>query len=142
MASILYEVAKGEQKYKDAGQLDHFRLVLEPYIYMHLSSTYGPMLEEHWKTYTPPTHSKNVFVIVERRPHPNFSFVLKNMAWACPHMAVYLFCSHQNRAFIDAILGEKAPYFHVIEIFTGEVSRELGKIHYNNTLTDYTLIVF
>ena len=126
-----------KQEYDPATELDVQRTVLEPYIYHYLIEKYGPMLEAHWMFYIPPAKSDNVFVIVERRPHPNFKFIIQNIAWAAPHMAVYIFCSDENHAFINAVLGDKAPYFTIIEIFKGSVSPEEGKTQYNNLLTNY-----
>lgn len=138
MLSAAYEVAKIESKKHDhTARLDVYRNVLEPYFYSHLTEHYGKMLQEHWESYRPPLTSEHAFVIVERRAHPNFRFILQNMAWAAPHMAVYLFCSDENLAFIEAILGDKINSFHIIEAFQGNVSREEGKIGYNDVMTDY-----
>jgi len=122
--------------------LDINRYVLEPYVYQYLQEYYGPMLREYWQTYFPPKQSDHVFVIAERRAHPNFWFILQNMAWAAPHMAVYLFCSDQNKGFIEALLGDKKEYYHIIPIFNGNPNREEGKRAYNNLLTDYRFYQF
>jgi hypothetical protein len=137
--AAVYEVAKIEKrKHTDlTARLDVYRNVLEPYVYTYLIEKYGAMLQEHWETYTPPLTSEHCYVIVERRPHPNFRFILQNMAWAAPHMAVYIFCSDENRAFIDAILGDKVIHYHIFEVFKGDVSREEGKNGYNQIMTDY-----
>ncbi len=138
MLAAACEVANIERKkHKPMALLDVYRNVLEPYIYLHLTEHYGKMLQEHWESYRPPGESEHAFVIVERRAHPNFRFILQNMAWAAPHMAVYLFCSDENLAFIKAILGDKYESFHIIEAFQGDVSREEGKIGYNDVMTDY-----
>jgi len=138
MLAAAYEVAKIESKKNDhLTRLDIYRNVLEPYFYSYLTEHYGKMLQEHWESYRPPLTSEHAFVIVERRAHPNFRFILQNMAWAAPHMAVYLFCSDENLAFIEAILGDKINSFHIIEAFQGDVSREEGKIGYNDVMTDY-----
>ena len=138
MLAAAYEVAKIESKKHDhLARLDIYRNVLEPYFYSYLTEHYGKMLQEHWETYRPPLNSEHAFVIVERRAHPNFRFILQNMAWAAPHMAVYLFCSDENLAFIEAIIGDKINSFHIIEAFQGDVSREEGKIGYNDVMTDY-----
>ncbi len=145
MISALYEASIIESKKNgdnEIAQLDAFRTVLEPYIYLHLMGQYGSMLQQHWNTYLPPKQSEHVYVIVERRPHPHFQFILQNIAWAAPHMAVYLFCSDENRAFIEAILGDKRDAFNIIEIFKGDVSREAGKNAYNDILTNYTFYEF
>jgi hypothetical protein len=133
-----YEAAKIEQsRYGPAERLDVYRNVLEPYFYSYMIENYGTMFQRFWETYQPPLESENAYVIVERRAHPNFRFVLQNMAWAAPHMAVYIFCSDENRAFIEALLGDKIDSFHVIEAFKGNVSREEGKNGYNHIMTDY-----
>jgi hypothetical protein len=138
MLAAAYEVAKIEQsKHAPAERLDVYRNVLEPYFYSFLTENYGAMLQEFWETYRPPLSSEHAFVIVERRAHPNFRFILQNMAWAAPHMSVYLFCSDENRAFIEAILGDKVGNFHITEAFTGDVSREAGKHGYNHVMTDF-----
>lgn len=135
-----YEVARTiYKKYsKDATErLDTYRNQLEPYMYSYLFEKHGKMLEESWKSYQPPLESEYAYVIVERRAHPHFWFMLRNMAWAAPYMSVYLFCSNDNREFIESLLGDKASFFHICEVFKGDVSREEGKIGYNRLLTDY-----
>lgn len=137
MLAAAYEAAKIERaKQNDSTRrLDVYRNVLEPYFYFHLVENYGAMLQKFWEAYSPPLESEHAYVIVERRAHPNFRFILQNMAWAAPHMAVYLFCSDENLAFIKAILGNKAEFFHLITIFHGDVSREEGKMGYNHVMT-------
>jgi hypothetical protein len=39
-------------------------------------------------------------MLVEGRIHQNMWFILRNMAWAGPEMAVYIFCSDQNYDYI------------------------------------------
>jgi len=119
----------------EADRLDRLRLTIEPYIYNYLSINYYTKLQAHWVNYRPPKNSKNVFAIIERRCHPNFDFVLKNIAWANPNMALYIFCSDENENYIMALLGDKAQYITLVKAFSGSVSREQGKIDYNNLLT-------
>lgn len=116
-------------------QLDTYRTVLEPYIYHYLIERNMSYLNEFWKTYTPPKEAKNAFVLVERRAHPNFEFLLKNIAWADPKNSVYIFCSDLNIKFIHAVLGDKAEHYKIIPIFKGDVPREQGKMEYNKLLT-------
>ncbi len=131
VAHQLYHTAPTEE----AERLDLFRLTLEPYIYHYLIEKYMAKLNAIWETYLPPYESENAFVIVERRPHPNFDFILKNMAWACPTMSVYLFCSDANEAFIRSILQEKAPHYHILPVFKGIGTRQHGKTEYNHFFT-------
>lgn len=113
------------------------RYILEPYIYNYLLVTYGPALDKFWKTYTPPKKADNAFVIVERRPHPNFWYILRNIAWAAPQMSVYIFCSDENEDFIRTLLGNKAEHYNIIRAFQGNPPREKAIQDYNNFYTDY-----
>ena len=134
----IYEITVAE-RIKNPGDeiLDINRNIMEPYIYQYLMETYGPMLRAHWTTYKPPKKSNNVFMIAERRAHPNFRFILQNIAWAGPDMAVYIFCSEENLEFIKTILSDKIDYYNIFPVFNGNPTREQGKIAYNNLLTDY-----
>ena len=113
------------------------RYILEPYIYNFLLITYGPALDRFWQTYIPPKKADNAFVIVERRPHPNFWYILRNIAWAGPQMSVYIFCSDENIDFIRTLLGDKAQHFNIIQFFKGNIPREQAIQDYNNFYTDY-----
>ena len=131
----MYEMIQTESK--DPNNLDALRCSLEPFVYSYLLQKYGGMLQTFWESYLPPKKSDHVFLIAERRAHPNFLFILQNIAWAGPHMAVYIFCSEENQSFVKALLGNKCEYYHIIPIFTGNPTREEGKIAYNNLFTDY-----
>ena len=116
-------------------RMSHLRNRLEPYIYNYLSVNNYGMLNEAWASYNPPLNSKNVFAIIERRCHPNFDFVLKNIAWANPDMALYIFCSDENENFILSLLGEKAANITLVQAFTGNVSVKEGRDDYNRLLS-------
>lgn len=113
------------------------RYLLEPYIYNHMQEKYGLMLSENWKDYIPPKKSQWAYCLVERRPHPNFWFILRNMAWAAPQMSVYIFCSDENESFIRTLLGDKAEHFTIIQTFKGNPPREQAIQDYNDFYTDY-----
>lgn len=117
-------------------RLHAFRMELEPYIYHYLIEQYGLRLNAVWDSYTPPLKSDKAYVLVERRPHPNYPFLLKMMAWAAPHLSVYLFCSDENLEFIKAILGDKIAHFNIIVAYSGEADRDQGRNDYNKLLTD------
>ena len=134
----IYEVVKAEYdtRLPDMMQrLDRYRNVLEPYIYNYLIEHHSPVLNAFWATYNPPLSASRAFVLVERRPHPNFAFVLKNIAWAAPTNAIYIFCSDANLAFIKAILGSKLQYYNIIVSFQGIGTKEEGKADYNRFFT-------
>lgn len=118
-------------------RLHSFRMEFEPYIYNILINRYAGFLEEHWQNYYPPKQSDNAFVVIERRCHPNYWFVLRNIAWANPNMSVYIICSDENEQFIKALLGDKVSYFHILPLFKGSPNREKAIAEYNNLLTDY-----
>ena len=113
------------------------RYILEPYVYNYLLVSYGPALDKFWQTYTPPKKADNAFVIVERRPHPNFWYILRNIAWAAPQMSVYIFCSDENEDFIRTLLGNKAEHYNIVRAFQGNPPREKAIQDYNNFYTDY-----
>ena len=104
--------------------LSNLRNKLEPFVFNALEETYGRELSEFWKTYTPPKKAKRAFMVAEGRIHPNFWFILRNIAWAGPDMAVYIFCSDQNYDYIMSLLGDKAPHFNVIVAFKGDPPKE------------------
>jgi len=134
----IFELAVIESaKHSNDAMLDANRCIFDPYVYYYLKHMYGAMLEEHWKTYQPPLRSEHVFMIVERRIHLNFQFILQNIAWAGPHMAVYIFCSDENRPYLEALLGDKCKYYNLITVFKGNATREQGKQTYNMLMTDY-----
>ena len=108
----------------EAEMLRTLRTNIEPYIYNHLSQKYYTKLKDHWDTYMPPRHSKYAYVIIERRCHHNFDFVLKNMAWANPNMAIYIFCSDYNEKFVYSLLGDKVKNVNIVQAFTGEGGKE------------------
>ena len=61
-------------------RLHAFRTELEPYIYHYLIEQYGLRLNAVWENYAPPLKSDKAYVLVERRAHPNYPFLLKMMA--------------------------------------------------------------
>ena len=140
---ILYEITqslhaewKTRIHAKESDILDSYRLTLEPHVYNVLAERYSGMLQTHWTSYRPPKTSTYAFVIVERRCHPNFGWILRNMAWAGPHMAVHIFCSDLNVRFLRALLGDKADAFNLHVVFQGNPSRERGKKEVDNLLSD------
>jgi hypothetical protein len=119
-------------------RLHHFRIVFEPYIYNILIKRYSNYLDDFWKNYFPPKRSDKAFVIIERRCHPNYWFILRNIAWANPDMSVYIICSDQNESFIKTLLGDKVEHFNILPLFKGSPDRDEAIKEYNMLLTDYT----
>ncbi len=119
-------------------RLHHFRTIFEPYVYHILIKKYGDLLDKKWQDYIPPLESDKAFVIIERRCHHNYWFILRNIAWANPNMSVYIICSDENELFIRSLLGSKASNFHILPLFKGSPNRATAIKDYNNLLTDYT----
>lgn len=117
----------------EGAMLDYFRNEFEPYIYQYLTWHYGPKLDTFWQTHEFPKKSKYAWVLVERRSHPNFWFVLRNIAWAAPDFSLYIFCSDGNYEFIKTILGDKINNVNIIVWFKGAASRQEGKDQYAQT---------
>ena len=123
-------------------RLDSFRLSLEPHIYNYLIEKYGKKLSDFWQTYSPPKKANRSIVIVERRSHPNFWFILRNIAWAAPHLAICIFCSDENINFVKSLVGDKLHNFNIVVAFTGQASRERGKKEVDNLLSNYKFYDF
>jgi len=141
--AAIVEIAKAEYKKWSTAppedqmlRLDAFRLSLEPHIYNYLQEHYAYEFTTCWQRYTPPKQAQNAIVIVERRAHQNLWFILRNIAWAAPHMSVYIFCSDENINYIRALLKEKAEHYNIIQAFTGNPSRTRGKKEVDNLLTN------
>jgi len=114
--------------------LKFFRNEIEPYVFNYLNHTYGRKLDEFWRTHQFSKEYKYAFVIIERRVHPNWWFVLRNILWAAPHFSLYIFCSDINYDFITTLLGDKAENVHIHKWFKGIADREKGSIESNSTL--------
>jgi hypothetical protein len=129
----------------DSNQKKFLKIIrydLEPYVYAHLEETYGSKLTEFWKSWTPPLKSAKAFVLVERRTHPNFWFVLRNMAWAGPDMAIHIFCSNENVNFILTCLGDKSQFVHVHIVFNGNPPTDEAIKEYSDFYTNFTVYQF
>lgn len=113
--------------------LDMYRYDLESYIWQHLLFKYGNSLNEFWKTHEFPKKSKYAWVIVERRCHPNWWFVVRNIAWANPSFSLYIYCSDENYEFVTTLLGDKARNVNIIRWFKGFATRQDGKDQYAQT---------
>lgn len=135
--SVYYErvqmIKNNDVNKSEKDTLHFFRVQLEPYIFNYLIHAYGQKLEEHWKYHVFPKTSNRAFVIVERRIHSNWWFVLRNIAWAGPNMSLYIFCSDINYEFIKSVLGDKADNVHIRIWFKGVADRETGFNEYNIT---------
>lgn len=138
MVEALYEVAwlsLNHAPEKEDERLNYLRYTLEPHIYNYLIEKHMPIFNETWKTYLPPKNAKNACVIIERRLHHNFEFILKNISWAAPQLSVYLFCSDMNESYIRAILGDKVNHYNIHPVFKGIKTVQEGKAEYNRFLT-------
>jgi len=113
--------------------LSFFRNQIEPYVFNYLNHTHGYKLDEFWKTHQFSKKYKYAFVIVERRVHPNWWFILRNILWAAPHFSLYIFCSDMNYDFITTLLGDKVENVHIHKWFKGIADKEKGYMESNVT---------
>jgi hypothetical protein len=121
----------------DTERYQKIRAETEPLVFAHLQEKYGKMLSDFWVSYTPPSIAKQAFVLVERRAHPNMWFILRNMAWCGPDLAVFIFCSDENYNAFKALIGDKVG-FHLIKYFSGNPKERKDAIKdFNNFYTDY-----
>lgn len=127
------QLSKTSEKW-EKDTLKFFRNEIEPYVFNYLNHTYGHKLDEFWKTHQFSKEYKYAFVIIERRVHTNWWFVLRNILWAAPHFSLYIFCSDMNYDFIRTLLGNKAENVHIYKWFKGITNREQGAIESNTTL--------
>ena len=87
----MWHITQNELRENSPTMLSNLRNKLEPFVFNALEETYGRELTEFWKWYIPPKKAKRSYMLVEGRIHPNMWFVLRNMAWAGPEMAVYIY---------------------------------------------------
>jgi len=137
----MWHITQNELRDNSPKMLSNLRNKLEPFVFNALEEGYGRELTEFWKTYTPPKKAKRAYMLVEGRIHPNMWFVLRNMAWAGPEMAVYIFCSDQNYDYIMNLLGDKAPHFNVIQTFkrNGNTPVDIISQEYHNFFTNWKI---
>ena len=135
----MWHITQNELQAKSANILSNLRNKLEPFVFNALEEGYGRELTEFWKTYIPPKKAKRAYMLVEGRIHQNMWFILRNMAWAGPEMAVYIFCSDQNYDYIINLLGDKAPHFNVIVAFKGDPPKEQAWQEFVNLYTNWKI---
>lgn len=114
--------------------LIRYRTDLEHYIFQHLLLKYGKRLDQFWSSHQFPYKSKYAWLIVERRCHHNWWFLLRNIAWAGPEMSLYIICSDENYEFLKTLLGDKYNSVHLIQWFKGYAERPQAIKEYNDAL--------
>ena len=110
------------------------RIVIEQRIFTILKAKYLNALKEFWLGYTVPKESDKCIVIVERRIHPNLEFILYNAAFFARGWSIAIVCSDLNIEYIKGILGNNLGSVHLIQMFQGNPSPEIGKNEYNYLL--------
>lgn len=110
------------------------RMTLDPFVFDVLHKLYMPHLDAFWETHELPKTSDKAIVFVERRPHQNLEFCIKNACYFARDYALYIFCSKANLEFIRVILGDQFPNVRVYVIWDTVGTPEQGKIDYNELL--------
>ncbi len=108
------------------------RMALDPLIYDILKHKYGQTLEAFWKTHTLSTKTDSYIVIIERRIHPNLSFVLYNAAYFARKWGIILICSDMNYEYCKELC--KGKQVLIRPLFQGNPEPSIGKNEYNQLL--------
>ena len=108
------------------------RIALEPLVFDILKQRYYNIFDTNF-TQTIPRSNKNI-VIIERRVHENFAFILRNAAYYGRGWGIIVVCSDINLEFCREAAGKKASEIIFMPLFKGHASREEGKIQYNSLL--------
>jgi hypothetical protein len=116
--------------------LEQKRIYFEPVVFDTLRRQDPERLQTFWDTYQPPLTSEKTICIVERRAHPNFDFIVKNVAYFCKGWSFTIVCSDANYDFVKDLMKEKEAT--ILPYFTGLETPEEGKIEYNALLQTET----
>ncbi len=109
------------------------RINEEAPIFAHLQSKYGEAYTKWWNdpSTTFPTQSSNTVLLVERRPHPNFLFVIQNALYFCKDFSLIVVCSDESEEFVRKQLGRHAETTDIRPLFKGIGTRDQGRDEYN-----------
>jgi hypothetical protein len=117
---------------EEAIELHNKRIQFEPIIFNWLQQTTLPTLQEYWKEHSPPFTASKTICIIERREHPNFEYILKNVCYYCRDWSLTIICSNENYNFVKGLLEGKSAT--VLPLFEGIGTPEQGKFEYNELL--------
>lgn len=143
MASILYDFYERFSKHPFGSSLEYYdthRKQLEPVIFEILQSRYGEIFEERWKTATIPKwgETDKTILFVERRQHPNFRFLLRNVAYFCPDWSITVVCSDENLEFVKECCEPHGGHIRVLPLMKGASDPVTGRREYNELLQTET----
>ncbi len=116
--------------------LDLKRKKFEPIVFHWLRQQGQEHLDSFWKIYKPPLTASKTICIVERREHPNFDYILKNVCYFSQGWSITVICSNENYDFVKGMLQEKPAT--VLPLFEGYGTPEQGKEEYNTLLQTET----
>ena len=126
-----------KKEYKSEQTLHNKRTQIEPLIYDILKRKYFNVFEQFWRKNSILTHSNKSIVLIERRIHPNLSFILRNMFYYARDWSITIICSDINYEYIKTICTNNKDNIHIIKYFSGNPSREVAIKEYNNLLKLY-----
>jgi hypothetical protein len=107
------------------------RMTLDPLIYDILKAKYWHPLQQFWENHTVPKQSHSTIVLIERRIHPNFAFLLYNAAYFARDFGIVILCSDMNYEYCKRICGKNATNVEIRPIFQGNPEPSVGKLEYN-----------
>jgi hypothetical protein len=113
-------------------QLHHNRIHYEPFIFDWLRKHTLPTLQEFWEQHSPPLTATKTICIIERREHPNFEYILKNVCYYCRDWSITIICSNENYSYVKRFVQDKPAT--ILPLFEGFGTPEQGKLEYNELL--------
>ena len=89
------------------------RTKLEPFIYDILKIKYYNIFDTFWKKNTVQKDTNKSIVIIERRIHPNLSFLIRNMFYYARDWSITIICSDINFSYLKTILTNNNNYYFI-----------------------------
>lgn len=115
-------------------QLHTKRTQLEPLIFDILKIKYYNIFDEFWRSHSVQKNNNKSIIIVERRIHENFAFILRNVFYYARDWAITIVCSDINLNYIKTICTHNREHINIIPYFEGNPNRDTARSEYNNLL--------
>jgi hypothetical protein len=110
------------------------RTKLEPFIYDILKIKYYTIFDTFWKKNTVQKDTNKSIVIIERRIHPNLSFLIRNMFYYARDWSITIICSDINFSYLKTILTNNSENVILLPLFEGSPEKDIAIEEYNTLL--------
>jgi hypothetical protein len=121
------------------------RTKIEPFIYDILKTKYYSIFDTFWKNNSIKKNTNKSIVIIERRIHPNLSFLIRNMFYYARDWSMTIICSDVNFSYLKTVLTNNSDNVILLPLFEGNPNRDIAINEYNNLLKSsyfYRLLPF